>query len=53
MDNEIAKKLMDVINEVKSIRVECETKGLLDTQEYINFEDELNAISVMSPTAKI
>lgn len=53
MDKEAIEKLMsdkcrDIIVEIRDLRTAVKAQGLLDSQMWINFEDELNRYSVMS-----
>lgn len=50
---EVFQSITDALNKVESIRKSAEDLDLLDTQEYLSFEDELNKISTMDPNDRI
>ena len=49
MDNQIKEELLKILNEINLLRNKCKKLNLLNTQEYIDFENKLNDLSVMDP----
>ena len=43
---DIEYRLQNALNRVKRLIKECEDEGLTDMQYYLDFEDELNKLSV-------
>jgi hypothetical protein len=38
-----------IINDIKKVRQYCKDNNLLNSQLYLDFEDELNKLSVLDP----
>lgn len=49
----IKKELQEAVMTVAVLRKVAEVRNLLNEQDYLDFEDSLNALSVMSPEENI
>lgn len=45
----IVETMTTIINDIKKVRQYCKDRNLLNNQLYLDFEDELNKLSVLDP----
>lgn len=45
----IGDTMTEIINDIKQVRQYCKDNNLLNSQLYLDFEDELNKLSVLDP----
>lgn len=50
---EVFEQIANALSAVKITRQNAKDAGLLNTQEYLDFEDELNKVSTMDPNTDI